>query len=194
MYCSGFRHKQSFHGTGYCRTSGCKNKHIIFDQLLTNGYMITIVFCSGVIAPYNACNTPDASVYYVVVEGIVSAAKRSPKMILCGFNTKAGHDRCFVLRNHNLCTTIYKIVTSHFNDPLGIFYGMMFIKLYMDSSILLHSGNRMGSDYFGMKTICNICNVLHDTLDIYHHGIDCAGDDGKLLLQKCSAQGYAVAL
>jgi hypothetical protein len=45
-----------------------------------------------------------------------------------------------------------------------------------------------------MEAFCNIGQVLEDTLDIHYHGIACAGYDGKLLLQKCSAQRYAVAL
>jgi hypothetical protein len=64
----------------------------------------------------------------------------------------------------------------------------------MDDIFLFHSGDGVGGDQFGVKAFGDIGQILEDALNIDHHGIAGAGDDGKLLLEKRAAQRHAVAL
>jgi len=115
-------------------------------------------------------------------------------VVLDGFNTKTGNLDSFMFGDHNLGFPVPKVVDGHLNNSLGVSYGMMLVKLNVNHIILLHLGNGMGCDKLGMKTFGHVGQVLEDTLDIHHHGITGAGDNGKLLRQKSCCAGYAVAL
>ena len=97
-------------------------------------------------------------------------------------------------RDHDLGAPVLKIVDGHSDDFFSIFNRMMLIKLNVDHIILFHFRNRMGGDEFGMEALGHIGQVLEDTLDVHHHGVTGAGDDGKLLLQECACRGNAVTL
>jgi hypothetical protein len=47
----------------------------------------------------------------------------------------------------------------------------------------------MGGDQLGVETFGHIGQVLENTLNIHHHGVAGAGDDGQFLLQEGAAGG-----
>ena len=77
---------------------------------------------------------------------------------------------------------------------LGIVHGMVLVKLDVDDVVLLHLGDGVGGDQFGVEALGHIGQVLEHALDVHHHGITGTGDDGQLLLQEIACRRYAVAL
>jgi hypothetical protein len=99
-----------------------------------------------------------------------------------------------VLGTHYISAAILEVINGHLNDAIGIFHGMVFIKLDMDHIILFHLGNGMRGDELGMEALGNVGQVLEDTLHVYDHRITGTGDNCQFLLQKGSGRRYTVAL
>jgi hypothetical protein len=93
-----------------------------------------------------------------------------------------------LFRDHDIGAPVLEIVDGHFHDALGIFHGVMLIEFDVDHILLLHAGNGVGGDQFGVETVGHVGDILKDALDIDHHGIAGAGDNGQFLLQKGAAQ------
>ena len=100
----------------------------------------------------------------------------------------------FLFGNHHLRAPVFEIVDGQFDDPFGIFHGVMFVKFDMNDIFLFHFGDGMGGDQFGVEASGHIGDILHDALNVHDHRVAGAGDNGQFLLQKSAAQRHAMAL
>jgi hypothetical protein len=100
----------------------------------------------------------------------------------------------FLCRNHHLGAAVLEVVDGQFDDPFGILDGMMLVELDVEHIVLLHPGDGMGGDQFGMKAFGHIGQVLENALDIHHHGVAGPGDDRQFLLQEGAAKRNPVSL
>jgi hypothetical protein len=80
------------------------------------------------------------------------------------------------------------------DDFFRVFQGVVFVELDVDDTVLLHLGDGVGGDQLGVKALGHVGHILENTLDVYHHGVAGAGDDGHFLLQVGAGLGHAVAL
>ena len=71
---------------------------------------------------------------------------------------------------------------------------MVFIEFDVHHIVLLHLGDGMGGDQFGVEAFGHVGQVLEYALDVHDHGIAGAGDDGQFLLQVGTGLGNAVTL
>jgi hypothetical protein len=60
---------------------------------------------------------------------------------------------------------------------------VVLVEFDVDHVVLLHLGDGMGGDQLGVEALGHVGQVLDDALDVHHHGVAGAGDDGQLLLQ-----------
>ena len=194
IYRCRLRCEQPMNTSGYSTTAGYQNEHIIFKQLFDNSNMLFIVFGTSVVTANNPGNTANAAVYDIVIEGIVTSAERTAEMILNRLDTKTGYLGTLMPWDHNLSTAVFEIVNCHFDDPFRIFSCIMLVKFNVYNIVLFHPCDRMSGYQFCMKTFCNICEVLHNTLNINNHCLTGTGNNGKLLLQKVSSRRDAMAL
>jgi hypothetical protein len=99
-----------------------------------------------------------------------------------------------VLGNHHIAPRFWKLSMAIRTIAFRIFQGMVFVELDVDDVVLLHLGDGVGGDQLGVEALGHVGHILENTLDVDHHGIAGAGDDGQFLLQVGAGLGHAVAL
>jgi hypothetical protein len=127
-------------------------------------------------------------------KGVIGAAEGAAQVILDGLDAETADGGCLVLGNHDFAAAVLEVVDAHLDDPFGIFQGVVFVELDVNDTVLLHLGDGVGGDQFGVEALGHVGQVLEHALDVHHHGVAGAGDDGQFLLQVGAGLGYPVAL
>jgi len=66
-YLGCFRRQQSFHAAGDRGAAGGKDQHIVFDQLFNYHNVVSIMYCTGIVAAHHAGHTTDTAVNNIVI-------------------------------------------------------------------------------------------------------------------------------
>ncbi len=94
---------------------------------------------------------------------------------------KAGNQIFTNIRNLGLAA-VFVVVNGLTQDVFGDGQGAMLIKLNVSRIFDAHFGR--GGDNLGVKVFSQTDQGLHNALDINHHGFNCPGQNGQLLLQE----------
>src|SRR4030042_5226129 len=125
--------------------------------IMSSQYVIT--------ARYAGCS-PNASLHHGVIkrsEGLSVIASLHIGNIFMG---EASHQVIYYIRDMDLFA-ISEVVYSGAQDKFAYFRSTMLIKLYMHSALNLDFGRR--SNDFGVITLRDQLQTLHNALVIYHH-------------------------
>ena len=168
----------SSHGAATC----CQDDDIVFQQFLDDNQVRAVMHGSGIVAAHHAADPADPAVDDIVVQWGIGPTEGSSQMVVDGFIAEADHHFFLVFGNKDLGGSVGIVVDSGLDNPFGIFQGMMFVKLYMNGIAGSDFTAGIGGNQLGMIALGHIGQVLHDALDIDHHGIHRPGNDGQLLL------------
>ncbi len=145
---------------------------------------------AGIAAAHHPGHTADTTVNDVIVERAIGGTEQPAQQVVNRFVAEAGNHVGLLLGNAHVLAPIGIVIYHRSEDFLGRVHGVAFVELHMGGAFNMGSG--VGGDNFGMVALGDLGQPLHDALDIDHHSLHRAGDDGQLLLQEIAGDGHAV--
>ena len=103
---------------------------------------------------------------------------------------ETGDEVCLLLGDGHVSAPPGEVIDGHPEYLFSRFHGLVLVKL--DMHCAGHHGLGRSSYELGVVALGDVRQRFHYALDIHHHGVHGAGNQGQLLLHKVTRQRYAV--